>query len=418
MAGLVVQARPIHSHRVRTYRVANLLVLESTDGKDTIRVGLDTSWGGAIVQVTYDGREVVNRWDPGREVQLAIYDGYRKYDPCAGCSGTFGWNPVQAGDRHGSGSALIADSLANDHLYTRTRPIEWYPDDKGGGPKRPVATDVIIEQWVSVAKWDWRAIHVQYRVTYEGKAAHGNSSQELPAVYVNSEYDRFVYYRGDAPWTNAAVVDTVLPVAPPVPVFYMPEKWAALVDSSGIGLTIYAPQQYPYGGGRRIPATTQPSAWGTVYYRPLIYYSVIPGRVLTGDYVLIPGDYRVARQVLATIRDSLKSPDVVTPFGFVDRPAAGSSIRGTVVVSGWAIDNVAVDHVEVYVDATEAGRAEYGLQRPDIRRPYTGAPIKAGYRYSLDTRTLANGDHLIQVRVIDVNGNIALFKPVPVLVRN
>ena len=123
---------------VRTYQVGNLLYLESTNGQDTVRVGLDTSWGGAIVLVTYNGEEFVNRSDPGREVQIAVWDGEQKYDPCAGCSGSFGWNPVQAGDHYHHGSSLISDSLASDHLYTRTRPIEWFPDNKGGGRERPI----------------------------------------------------------------------------------------------------------------------------------------------------------------------------------------------------------------------------------------------------------------------------------------
>ena len=409
-------ARP--SRAVRTYQIANMLYLESTDGKDTIRVGLDTAWGGAIVLVTYNRRELVNRFDSGREIQLALWDGEQTYDACAGCSGTFGWNPVQAGDRHRHGSVLIKDSLAEDYLYTKTRPIEWFPDNKGGGADRPVATDVIMEQWVTISPWDWRLVHVRYRITYAGQVPHGNSSQELPAVFVNREYDRFVYYAGTTPWTNGRVVDTMLPQAPPVPVLYMPEKWAALVDGQGIGLTVYAPQQYPYGGGRRVPGATGPKGFGLVYYRPLIYYSVLPGRVLTGDYVFVPGDYRVARDLLREIKDSLRTTDMVAPFGYVDTPRAGATVSDSVPVAGWAVDNDSVAKVEVFVDSVDIGTARYGIARPDLRRPYVAAPLNAGYRYVLNTRLLRNGAHTIQVRVTDASGNVAPFKRVPVTVRN
>ncbi len=408
-------ARP--SRAVRTYQVANMLYLESTDGKDTIRVGLDAKWGGAIVQLSYQGQQIVNRSDPGREVQLALYDGDQAYDVCPTCSGVSGWNPTQAGDHYGHGSQ-VADSVASDHLYTKTLPIEWYPDNKGGGAAHAIPTDVIMEQWVSVSPWDWRVIQVHYRITYTGKVERGNGLQELPAVYVNRQYNRFVYYQGDAPWRDAPVVDTVLPIPIPVPVLYMPEKWAALVNAQGIGLTVYAPEQYPYGGGRRIFGAGKPADWNTVYYRPLIYYSMIPGRVLSGDYVLIPGDYRAARTILASIKDSIRSVDMVTPFGYVDTPRAGATVADSVPVTGWAFDNDAVAQVEVFVDSADVGTAVYGTARPDLRRPYVAAPLKAGYRYVLNTRLLRNGAHTIQVRVTDASGNVALFKRVPVTVKN
>src|SRR5438034_3462962 len=48
----------------------------------------------------------------------------------------------------------------------------------------------------------------------------------------------------------------------------------------------------------------------TTLFRSLIYFSVTPGSLLTGDYVLIPGDYRTARRLLSSVRDSLTSSDV------------------------------------------------------------------------------------------------------------
>src|SRR6266480_1576794 len=418
LALAVLGSTPRHSRAVRTYQVRDLLYLGSTNGKDTIRVGLDARWGGAIVLLSYQGQQIVNRSDAGREVQLALYDGDQAYDVCPTCSGVSGWNPTQAGDHYGHGSPIVADSVAPDHLYTKTLPIEWYPDNKGGGAAHPIPTDVIMEQWVSVSPSDWRVIQVHYRVTYTGHIERGNGLQELPAVYVNREYDRFVYYHGDAPWTNAPLVDTALPIPAPVPVLHMPEKWAALVNPEGLGLTVYTPQQYPYGGGRRIFGAGRPADWSTVYYRPLVYYSMIPGRVLSGDYVLIPGDYRVARQLVAGLRNRMKTADMVTPFGFVDAPKTGTTLSGTVSVTGWAIDNAAVAQVEVYVDGKPVGVAQYGTPRPDLQPPYVGAQLNAGYRYLLDTRSLTNGEHAIRVRVTDSSGNVALFKRVTIIVRN
>jgi len=55
----------------------------------------ETIWGGSIVEVSLNGTNFVNEHDTGREVQAAQYDGSAQYDNCAGCTGSFGWNPVQ-----------------------------------------------------------------------------------------------------------------------------------------------------------------------------------------------------------------------------------------------------------------------------------------------------------------------------------
>jgi len=66
----------------------------TTTSQHTIRIGLETAWGGSIVEVSLNGTNFVNAHDTGREVQPAFYDGNAQYDPCAGCTGVFGWDPV------------------------------------------------------------------------------------------------------------------------------------------------------------------------------------------------------------------------------------------------------------------------------------------------------------------------------------
>jgi len=404
--------------RSRTYRSGDSLYLETTDGRDTIRVGVAAKWGGAIVDLSYNGHHLVNAWDPGREIQASIWDGADTYDACGGCSGTFGWNPVQAGDRHGHGGPVVADSLAPDYIYTKTDVLEWFPDNKGGGSKNEVRAGLTLEQWVSVSPRDWRIIQVHYVATYLGKTVRVNSWQELPAVYVNSQFDRFVYYGGTAPWTDGPVTDTIFPVSKPTALLYMPEKWAALVDTTGFGVTVYLPRQYPYGGGHRIESTLKPAAWSTVYYRPLVYFTVMPGRQLLGDYFLIPGDYRTARHLLAEYRDNLPAVGDFSPFGVVDLPKADASLSGITRVAGWAIGNDSVKQVDVFVDGTQVGSATYGSPRPDILHPYIAGPAKCGFNFSWDTHDASNGRHSLSIHVTDVAGNTAIFKPVEVTIQN
>lgn len=417
MALLTVQS-PTPS-AVRTYRQGSYLYIESSHDRDTLRVAIDKAWGGAIVAVTLDTNQFINSWDAGREIQIAMYDGFDSYDGCGGCKGVAGWNPTQAGDRYRHGSAVIQDSLARDHIYVRTVPVDWFPDNKGGGAQDPVRSDILMEQWISVSKYDWRVIHIHYRVTNLGKVAHGNTIQELPSVYVQPEYSRFVYYAGTAPWTSAAVVDTVLPVAPaPLPTLHMPERWAALVNPTGVGITVYVPEQYPYGGGRRIVGAGKPKNWNSVYYRPLVYSSLLPHQVLDEDVFVIPGPYPVARAILTSLRDSLRTADGTAPFGRVDSPKANATVAGSMQVTGWALDNDCVDRVDVFIDGMRLGSAEYGVSRPDLQTPYVGAPPGAGFRYTLDTRKVANGPHTIRVQIVDRSGNVALLKDISVLVKN
>ena len=84
-ASVTLTTEPIVS--VRTFQSGSVLYLESSAGADVARVGMETAWGGSIVEVSLNGENFVNAHDAGREVQLAQFDG----------DGT-PWNPTQGGD--------------------------------------------------------------------------------------------------------------------------------------------------------------------------------------------------------------------------------------------------------------------------------------------------------------------------------
>jgi hypothetical protein len=403
---------------IRTYRRGDINYLESWSDTDTVRIGIHSKWGGSIVELTYRGRELVNHYDHGREVQLALYGGEQRYDSCSGCSGSFGWNPVQAGDRHGHDSPVVAESLGSDFVYTKTVPIEWFPDDKGGGIGRPVKTSVTMEQWVSIAPSNWRAFNVRYRIAYNGADKHVNCTQELPAVYVNKDFNHFVYYDGPSPWSYGSVSDTTLALPPPDRMLYTPERWLTLADKTGFGLTVFVPHQYPYGVGRFIPGN-RAEDFPTAFYRPMVTHTWLPGLTIEDEFYLIPGHFHESREFVYAIRDSVRTSDVVTPFGFVDSPKNGELLSGRVPVAGWAIDNERVALVQISVDGRLVDTAEYGLPRHDIPKgPYQGSSASVGYRYWLDTRRLSNGTHILDVWVNDQLGNRALFGEIPVRVQN
>jgi len=398
---------------VRTYKEGSRLYIDN----GTIKVGVETNWGGAIVEVIWHGMNFVNAYDTGREVQAAVYDG-DPYPPCGDCKGAMGWDPVQAGDSHKHGSPVIAQTLGEDSIYTKAQPYHWFPDNKGGGPDKPVSGDVYIEQWVSLLRDYPSGIKVRYKITHFGNDQHVNSFQEFPAVYVNWEFGRFVYYGGETPWTNGPVTFQTMPDLPKSsPHLYAPELWGAFVNDQGIGLAAFIPGQYPYFGGFDRPPTASKNS-GTHYFSPRAFFSFGPNSVLEGDIYLFGGDYREARQAIYSLHKSLADRDVFAPYGVVDQPARDAKCTGPLNVSGWAIHARQVSEVDVLLDDHLVGHAKYGLKRPDLARTWSHAPEGAGFWYTLDTTQFPDGKHILGVNAKDAAGNVAVFSRIPVFIDN
>lgn len=58
------------------------------------------------------------------------------------------------------------------------------------------------------------------------------------------------------------------------------------------------------------------------------------------------------------------------PFGAMDTPANGATVRRSVVVGGWALDDSAVSAVRVYVDGKFTAQTQITVPRPDVSRRY------------------------------------------------
>lgn len=416
-AQFVLTIEPIVT--VNTYQSGSLLYLESHTSTDTARIGLETQWGGSIVEVSLNGINYVNEHDTGREVQVAQYDGAAQYDNCAGCSGTFGWNPVQGGDEYNDGSPVLSQSLAPDSLYIKAQPYQWNPNDKGGGPGQPVLGDVYVESTVSAVTDHAFTFKVHFKITHFGTDQHANSIQEFPAVYVNLATDRFLSDSSTTPWTNATIAPYTMPQLPNgSPTLYASEQWGAFVDSGDLGLTVFVPGMAPYIGGFDAAGDSGPTGFGTEYFAPRTFFSFGPNSVLEGDVYLIAGDYKHARQVVYDLHNKLPARDIFTPIGSVDVPTPNAELSGATNVSGWAFDDTAVAKVVVYVDGVIAGTATYGGSRPDVASDWPHAPTNIGYGFSLSTRAYSNGAHVISVRATDTSGNVAVFADVPITIQN
>jgi len=90
-------------------------------------------------------------------------------------------------------------------------------------------------------------------------------------------------------------------------------------------------------------------------------------------------------------------------FGRIGRPANGSSFAGTINMVGWALDWEGIRAIEVSVDGVKVGEAVQNGLRPVVTNRYPGYPnsLRPGFGFLLDTTQFANGQHQVQVHVLD-----------------
>jgi hypothetical protein len=248
---------------VEVYDLNSMLTLDN----GTIKVGVDTLYGGAITYLSQSGSttNLVNDNDHGRQVQQSYYSGPENFHPPGSIQysdvGPWPWNPVQAGDAHGYASAVLASSNANGVIYIKTRPKQWALEN--------YATDCIMEQWLHL---DGPAVRVHCKLTNQrgDHTQYPAYGQELPAVYGVGTLCRLFSYTGTAPFTGGAL--TQQPSTWPVVLWRATENWSAFVDGNNFGVGIHHPDAITTWGGYHNsgnPCTGKSPDDNTAYLGPL-----------------------------------------------------------------------------------------------------------------------------------------------------
>jgi hypothetical protein len=132
--------------------------------------------------------------------------------------------------------------------------------------------------------------------------------------------------------------------------------------------------------------------------------------------------------ITVTDPDASNSPQSVTinltvknssqelpPFGSFDTPIHGSTVRSSIPVTGWALDDIEVESVKIYRqgegDLVYIGEAVFVEgARPDVETAYPDYPYnyKAGWGYMMLTNFLpnnGNGTYTLVTVAADISGN-------------
>jgi beta-N-acetylglucosaminidase len=91
--------------------------------------------------------------------------------------------------------------------------------------------------------------------------------------------------------------------------------------------------------------------------------------------------------------------------GFLDAPKSGSTIAGVTTVRGWYVDGSGVEKIEVFMDGSLIGTAQYGLERIDVANvlpQYFNS--NAGFQFLLDSNKFKDGSHTLTIKETGKNG--------------
>ncbi len=109
------------------------------------------------------------------------------------------------------------------------------------------------------------------------------------------------------------------------------------------------------------------------------------------------------------------------PFGYIDIPGPNGTegANGSFPVTGWAVDDQDIDHIDFLVDAEvvagavgrgQPGSAVFGSPRPDVYAAFPDFPgpapksLYSGFIANIDTTRFLDGLHVITVRATDNQG--------------
>ena len=256
-----------------------------------LRLGVKKSSGAGIAYLALSGGgNVINHWDRGRLVQQSYYG---EKDDSLWNKQPWRWNPVQGGDWRGSPARVLEFKSERTSLYAKTVGKHW-----ASGAD---LTNVIFEEWISLTG---KLAHVKFKMAYTGTNSHPKISHELPAVFVEPQFDTLLVYEGAKPWTGDAVSRSK--PGWPNESRKFTEHWAADVDTNNFGVGAFVPVAdqitcYRFGDGKREHGSCS-------YFAPLKNFAITPGMQFEYEVWLTIGSAKEVRERFGAIAQSPGQP--------------------------------------------------------------------------------------------------------------
>ena len=101
----------------------------------------------------------------------------------------------------------------------------------------------------------------------------------------------------------------------------------------------------------------------------------------------------------------MASRAVAQPIGAMDTPTDGQTVSGIVRVSGFVLDEVSIDRIDLLVDGVPVNQAEMNLPRIDVLNlfpVYANSPTaQPGFLTSFLASGYSNGQHSVAIRVTE-----------------
>ncbi len=164
-----------------------------------------------------------------------------------------------------------------------------------------------------------------------------------------------------------------------------------------------------------------PTYAGSPTAQPGFITSFLAGNYANGPHTVsirVTESATQTQTIVASVGVNVDSTVNQAPFGYIDipSPVGLTGANGSFPVYGWALDDVAINHIDVVIDGQEvagsvgmglASTALYGLPRPDVAAAFPDVPnsLDSGFQANVDTTALVNGIHILTVWAWDDQGN-------------
>jgi hypothetical protein len=161
----------------------------SVEGRE-VKLTANLVAGGAISELTWKGKQFINNFDFGRQIQTAI-NLSREAEAI---------NPTEAGDLYGfpgttgvawaHGSPQLSSSVSGTTLKTQCHPLQWKPQNWGGGLGNPVMWQGTFGKRVDL-DFGGSPHVIRWITTVNFPSAEPFVNMEVVTAYLNSEFTRF-----------------------------------------------------------------------------------------------------------------------------------------------------------------------------------------------------------------------------------